>query len=80
MYQLKKSYSLTDLTNVDDADSGGGSARAIAFAGSGSDGMMDSEFGECTETVVLFSLVARLTGKLTDETNTFQAYNISGNI
>ena len=43
MYQLKKSYSLTDLTNVDDADSGGGSARAIAFAGS--DGM-DSEFGK----------------------------------
>ena len=44
MYQLKKSYSLTDLVNVDEADSGV-NARAIGFAGPGGDGM-ETEFGE----------------------------------
>ena len=49
MYQLKKSYSLTDLVNVDEADSGVNAsiARAIGFAGSGGGGDgMEPEFGE----------------------------------
>ena len=46
VYQLKKSYSLTDLVNVDEADSAVNATRAIGFAGSdGGDGM-ESEFGE----------------------------------
>ena len=48
MYQLKKSYSLTDLVNVDEADSGVNAsiARAIGFAGSGGGDGMEAEFGE----------------------------------
>ena len=48
VYQLKKSYSLTDLVNVDEADSGVNAsiARAIGFAGSGGGDGMEPDFGE----------------------------------
>ena len=47
VYQLKKSYSLTDLVNVDEADSGVNAmvSRAIGFVGSAGDGI-EPEFGE----------------------------------
>ena len=46
MYQLKKSYSLTDLAHVDEADSSVNATRAIGFAGPlGGDGM-EQEFGK----------------------------------
>ena len=54
MYQLKKSYSLTDLAHVDEADSSVNATRAIGFAGPlGGEGM-EQEFGKL-EPPIIFS-------------------------
>ena len=59
MYQLKKSYSLTDLAHVDEADSSVNATRAIGFAGPlGGDGM-EQEFGKLYAPVVFLHVTFR---------------------
>ena len=54
MYQLKKSYSLTDLAHVDEADSSVNATRAIGFTGPLGGDAMEQEFGKL-EPPIIFS-------------------------